>query len=40
VEDKPICIVKSKNFIEKVMFLMAVASPQFDEFENEVFPRK
>ncbi|XP_062203760.1 uncharacterized protein LOC133905955 [Phragmites australis] len=39
-EDKPLRTVKNKNFIEKVMFLAAIARPRFDEEGNETFSRK
>jgi hypothetical protein len=39
-EEKPHCTCKSKNFITKVMFLVALARPRFDSQGNEVFDGK
>lgn len=30
-EEEPLCTCKSKNFIPKIMFLIAVARPRFDD---------
>ncbi|XP_024627974.1 uncharacterized protein [Medicago truncatula] len=39
-EEEPLRTCKSKNFIAKVMFLVAVARPRFDAEGNEVFSGK
>ncbi|KAL7154874.1 hypothetical protein ABFS83_03G033200 [Erythranthe nasuta] len=39
-EEDPIRTCKSKNFIGKVMFLVAIARPRFDEQGNEIFSGK
>lgn len=39
-EDDPLRTCKSKNFIEKVMFLVVVARPRFDAQGNELFSGK
>ncbi|KAF3660320.1 putative calcium-dependent protein kinase 13-like [Capsicum annuum] len=39
-EEDPICIVKSKNFIDKVMFLVVIARPRFDAQGVEIFSGK
>ncbi|XP_058742314.1 uncharacterized protein LOC131614776 [Vicia villosa] len=39
-EEEPIRTCKSKNFIEKVMFLVAIARPRFDAEGHELFARK
>ncbi|KAL7124878.1 hypothetical protein ABFS83_14G078100 [Erythranthe nasuta] len=39
-EEDPIRTCKSKNFIGKVMFLVAIARPRFDEQGNETFSGK
>lgn len=39
-EDQPHRTCKNKNYIEKVMFLAAVARPRFDEVGNQIFSRK
>ncbi|KAL7087657.1 hypothetical protein ACP275_13G081300 [Erythranthe tilingii] len=39
-EEDPIRTCKSKNFIGKVMFLVAIARPMFDEQGNEIFSGK
>lgn len=39
-EERPQRTVKSKNFIEKVMFLAAIARPRFDVDGNETFSGK
>lgn len=39
-EEDPIRTCKSKNFIGKVMFLVALAHPRFDAQGNEYFSEK
>ncbi|OMO85689.1 hypothetical protein COLO4_21501 [Corchorus olitorius] len=39
-EEEPYRTCKSKNFIPKVMFLVAMARPRFDEQRNEIFSGK
>ncbi|KAL3624852.1 hypothetical protein CASFOL_031520 [Castilleja foliolosa] len=39
-EEDPLRTCKSKNFITKVMFLVAIARPRFDEQGNELFSGK
>ena len=39
-EDDPMRTYKSKNFIRKVMFFVALARPRFDAQGNELFSRK
>ncbi|KAL7093621.1 hypothetical protein ACP275_11G050500 [Erythranthe tilingii] len=39
-EEDPLRTCKSKNFIAKVMFLVAIARPRFDEQGNELFSGK
>ncbi|XP_047268288.1 uncharacterized protein LOC124898651 [Capsicum annuum] len=39
-EEDPICIAKSKNFIDKVMFLVAAARPRFDAQGVKIFSDK
>ncbi|KAL7157635.1 hypothetical protein ABFS83_02G090600 [Erythranthe nasuta] len=39
-EEDPLRTCKSKNYIEKVMFLAAIARPRFDAQGNEIFSRK
>ncbi|OMP03915.1 hypothetical protein COLO4_10110 [Corchorus olitorius] len=39
-EESPYRTCKSKNFIHKVMFLVAMARPRFDEQRNEIFSGK
>ncbi|XP_058782995.1 uncharacterized protein LOC131657639 [Vicia villosa] len=39
-EDEPYCTCKNKNFISKVMFLVAVARPRFDDDDKEIFSGK
>ena len=39
-EEDPQCTCKSKNFIGKVMFLVALARPRFDAQGNEIFSGK
>jgi hypothetical protein len=39
-EDEPYRTCKNKNFIGKVMFLVAVARPRFDDEDNETFSGK
>jgi hypothetical protein len=39
-EEDPHRTVRNKNYIEKVMFLCAVANPQYDEEENCTFDDK
>ena len=36
-EKEPLCTCKNKNFIPKVMFLIAIAHPRFDAKGNDVF---
>ncbi|KAK4279813.1 hypothetical protein QN277_011529 [Acacia crassicarpa] len=39
-EEEPLCTTKNKNFIGKVMFLVAIARPRFDSDGNETFSGK
>ena len=39
-EDDPVCTCKSKNFIRKFMFLVAIARPRFDAQGNGLFSIK
>ena len=39
-EDEPLRSCNSKNFIKKIMFLVAVARPRFDAQGNELFSGK
>jgi hypothetical protein len=39
-EGRPYSVVKSKNFIEKVIFLAVITRPRFDSEENCIFDGK
>ena len=39
-KEEPLCTCKSKNFIRKVMFLVAMPRPRFDTQGNELFSGK
>lgn len=39
-EDELLCSCKSKNYIEKIMFLTVITRPRFDAEGNEIFSKK